>query len=319
MNVYQELEILKDPAFAAYFAEAEERREEISAIIFNKDRIMNFSREYDVFSEEKLGYLMDAIDEILDDEGYTSLCCAMYIFTKNDMSVVALKPQDEDSLKFEFALLPPLLANAVDFCEDARGRGVERDILTATFKTMSMYLDTNVKRTGRVGVSGYYHWLPLYGRGKLLKIGDFQFEIRSFRGENALGVHIPTGTKLDVKENMENFGRAFDFFNKYYSEYDFEGFVCESWLLNPHIEAIMGKKTNITRFGDMFDRFEIDEEDDGVYICVFGVLTPKNIDELCEETSLQKNIKKFVKEGNRFKDYGGFLSFEKFEEAIKSI
>ena len=80
----------------------------------------------------------------------------------------------------------------------------------------------------------------------------------------------------------------------------------------------MGRQTNITRFGDMFDRFEIDEETDGVFISVFKISKPENIDDLCEDTSLQKNIKRFLKEGNRFKDYGGFVSLEKLEKLEKN-
>lgn len=319
MNVYQNLEVLKNPSFSEYLTEAEEQKEEISAIIFNKDKIMNFNREYEIFSEENLGHIMDAIEEILCDEGYVSLCCAMYLFMKKDISISELKPPVDGTLKSEFALMPPLIANAANFCDDAKNRGIDKEILSTTLKALNMYINSNVNRKGRIGTSGYHTWLPLYAQGKLFRIGAFQFELRSFRGEKALGVHIPNGTKLDVNENMENFCQALEFFNKYYSEYDFKALVCESWLLNPHIETIMGRKTNITRFGDMFERFEIEEENDGVYISVFKVLEPKSIDELREETSLQKNIKKFIKEGNRFKDYGGFISIEKIKEARKTI
>ncbi len=319
MNVYQNLEILKDSSFSEILTEAEEQKEKISDVIFNKDKIMNFSREYEIFSDENLDYIMKAIEEILCDEGYISFCCAMYLFIKKDISVSELKPPEDGTLKSEFALMPPLIANAVDFCEDAKSRGVDKEILVATLKAMDMYLNANIRRKGRIGTSGYYFWLPLYAQGKLFRLGAFQFEIRTFRGGKALGVHIPNGTKLDVSENLANFCHALEFFNMHYSEYDFKGFVCESWLLNPHIETIMGRKTNITRFGDMFDRFEIEEENDGVYISVFKVLEPKSIDDLCEETSLQKNIKKFIKAGNRFKDYGGFISVQKLKEITKAL
>lgn len=318
MNVYQNLEVLKNPSFSAYFAEAEAQKEEIFAIIFNKDKIINFNKEYEIFSEENLDRIMTAIDELLCDEGYISLCCAMYLFMKKDISIAELKPPEDGSLKSEFALMPPLIANAVDFCDYAISKGVDKEILSTTLKAVNMYINSNANRKGRPGTSGYHTWLPRYAQGKLFRIGAFQFEIRSFRGKKAIGVHIPNGTKLDVKENMENFSRALEFFNKCYSEFDFKAFVCESWLLNPHIETIMGRQTNITRFGDMFERFEIDEEDDGVFISVFKVLKPNSIDELREETSLQRNIKIFLKDGNRFKDYGGFISIEKIKEAVKT-
>lgn len=319
MNVYQNLEILKESSFYEYLTEAEEQKEKISAIIFNKEKIMDFNCEYEIFSEENLDYIMAAVEEILRDEGYISLCCAMYLFIKKDISISGLKPPEDGTLKSELALMPPLIANAADFCVNAKNRGIDKEILSTTLKALDMYLSANKRRKGRIGTSGYHLWLPRYAQGKLFRIGAFQFEIRNFRGEKAIGVHIPNGTKLDVIENLENFCFALEFFKKYYSEHNFKGFVCESWLLNPHIEAIMGKKTNITRFGDMFfDRFEI-EGDEGVFISVFNVLKPENIDQLREETSLQRNIKKFIKEGNRFKDYGGFISVSKLEEMKKTI
>ena len=146
---------------------------------------------------------------------------------------------------------------------------------------------------------------------------EFQFEVRTYQGKEALGVHIPNGTKLDVRENLLSFKKALEFFKKHYGEYDFEGFVCESWLLNPYIKEIMGRETNITRFGDMFDRFVPDEDEFGVYISVFGVLEPESIDELCEETSMQRNIKEYLKSGKEFKDFGGFISLEKLDNMIK--
>ncbi len=311
MNVYKNLEILKNPSYSAYLAEAEEQKESISSVIFNKENIIKFNNEYAIFGEEVLEYIMNAIDELMCDDGYISLCSAMYVFMKKDISVSELKPPEDGTLKSEFALMPPLIANAVDFCNDAIKRGVDKEILSATLGAIDMYLNANKNRKGRIGTSGYHFWLPLYAKGKLFRLGAFQFEIRSFKGDDAIGVHIPRATKLDVDENMQNFRYALDFFKKYYSEYDFKWFVCESWLLNPHVEAIMGKKTNISRFGDMFERFEIDEESDGIFISVFKGSKSGKVDDLAEETSLQRNIKKYLKEGNRFRDYGGFISVDK--------
>lgn len=319
MKVYHELEALKDPSLAPAFAEAEAEREAISRVIFDKNGIIAFNSEYDVFSPENLAFIMSAVDEILSDGEYISLCCAMYHFMRKDISIIDVKPPQDGSLKSEFALMPPLIAQAADFCRDAAERGVEVEILVTTLKAIDKYITSNVRRTGRVGTSGYHFWLPLYAMGKLFRIGAFQFELRTHKGEMALGVHIPNGTRLDVRENTENFLQAYEFFKRHYPEYDFKCFICESWLLNPYIEKIMGRPTNITRFGDMFDRFEIDEEDDGVFISVFGVVKPDSLDALCENTSLQRNIKAWLKEGNRFKDYGGTISIDKLRKSNEAF
>lgn len=316
MNIFKKIETQNDPLILKCLEETKNNKKEISNIIFDKEKILKFNDEYEVFEPENLGYIMKAVDEILCDEEYTLLSCAMYYFLKKDISISCLKPEEDGTLKSEFALMPPLIANVIDFCNDAINRGIEKEIIKTTLKVLNMYLVWNVNRKGRIGTSGYHFWLPLYAKGRIFRIGAFQFELRDFRGEKAIGVHIPKGTKLEVLENLLNFKEALEFFNKYYSEYDFKYFVCESWLLNPHIEEIMGRKTNITRFGDMFERFEMEEEEFGVYISVFNVLEPKDIDSLVEETTLQKGIKKYIKDGNKFKDYGGFIRIEKFNDMI---
>lgn len=304
---------LSPELFSEKLAEAEAQKDKIAAIIFDKERIIKFNDEYEAFDDEILGYILDAVDEIVSDDEYVSRSVSMYHFMKNGFSVSSLKPPTDGSLKSEFALMPPLIACAAAFCEDARSRGVEWDVLTATFQMVNTYMHNNFYRVGRYGTSGYHAWLPVYATGEILRVDAFQFEIRELDGKHVLSVHIPSGTKLDVQENVKNFARAIELFNKCYSEYEFKGLMCKSWLLNPHIAAIMGRETNISRFGDMFERFEIDAED-GVYSCVFGASKSDAVDGLKEETSLQKNIKNYLRAGNRFKDYGGFISLDRLSE-----
>lgn len=317
MNIYESLKLSNPPSLSEHFKDVEKHEKKISEIIFDKEKIIKFNNEYCVFSENNLEHIIKSIDEILKDKGYILLCCAMYLFIKKDISLSGLKPPKDGTVKSELALLPPLIANIIDFCNDAKIRGVNKEILSKTLSALDMYLNSNKNRTGSIGTSEYHLWLPRYGQGKIFRIGAFQFELFTFNDEKTLSVHIPSGTKLDVKENLINFRYALDFFNKHYNDYDVKGFLCASWLMNPHIEEIMGRKTNITRFGDMFDRFEIDDAYEGVYVSVFNCSKPDNLDDLCENTSLQKNIKKYLKDGNQFKDYGGFISLQKFNEMVK--
>lgn len=243
----------------------------------------------------------------------------MYHFMKNDIEMYALKPPADRTVKSELVLMPPSILCYVKFCEDALKRGVDKEILSTTLRAVDMYLGANERKTGKVGTSAYHYWLPRYAMGRIFRLGAFQIERRKFLDTDALSVHIPTGTELDVKKNLLDLKYALEFFKHYYSEYDFQNFVCFSWLLNPHIEKIMGRATNITRFGDMFRRFETLDDDEGVYGCVFKTSKPDNVDDLKEETSLQRNIKKFLKEGNEFRDYGGIISISELDEKIAKL
>ena len=181
-----------------------------------------------------------------------------------------------------------------------------------------MYISTSEKRLGIPGTSFYHGWLSRYAMGKLFRIGQFQFEVCNYDGNDLISVHIPRGTVLDVRENLINFREALDFFKKYYSEYDFKAFWCSSWLINPHLEKIMGRATNITRFGDMFIRYK-ETQEEGVYSNVYGMSKPDNLDELPGETSLQRNIKNHLKDGNSFKDYRGYTDIERFYRLLSQV
>lgn len=297
--------------------EAENKLKEISELIFDKDKIIEFNAKYQAFRKEHFDLILKAVDEILSDEEYIRLCSLMYYFMKKGLSIDEFKPVEDGSLKSEFALMPPLIANMAHVSDDAERRGVKREILTATFNEVDYLIDKNIIITGRKGTSRYHYWLPRYGKGQIFKVGAFQFEFVIHDGADVLSVHIPDGTKLDVAENLSDFCYALEFFKKHYSEYDYKGFICKSWLLSPAIEEIMQRKTNITRFGDMFERFELDWDKSGVLMAVYKKLEIKTPDELCENTSLQRNIKKYLKAGNVFKDYGGFISLERLDKLCK--
>lgn len=314
MNIYINPDLYKEETYAGHLKKAMENSEDI----FNKEKILAFSDAYDLLSEENKALALEACDAIAEDAAYVELCRAMLYFMEKDLPIGLLKPQGED-IRAEFALFFPLLNLAERFAEDARRRGISEKILRDSLKGIDSCITRNADFTGRIGTSAYHEWLPLFGQGRLFTMADFQFELREFQGKNAIGVHIPKGTKLCVEANLKSFKTAMDFFVTYYPEYEAAGLVCESWLMNPKIEEIMGKKTNISRFGDMFDRFDIgDTVGKSVYRFVFGVLKPANPDSLCGETSLQRAFKAYLKTGGKIVNYGGYISAEKLNEMLKS-
>ena len=315
MSIYEKPEALTKSEYKYLFDMARDNRQDIINAIFDKEKIRRFNEEYGILSERNLDYVIKALDEIQGDEVYTDLCCILYVFMKNGVNPVDIKPAESKTVKSEFALMLPFFACAEEHCADALKRGVDREILSTTLKAVDMYVTVSEKKLGIPGTSTYHGWLTRYAMGKLFRIGQFQFELCNYDGNDLISVHIPRGTVLNVKDNLLNFKDALSFFNKYYPEYDFKAFWCSSWLLNPHVEEIMGRATNISRFGDMFKRYGTTDED-GVYGNLFGMSKTQNLDEFPEETSLQRNIKKYLKDGNSFDDYKGSISLEEFDKLL---
>lgn len=318
MSIYETPTALTKPEYKYLFDIARDNRRDIVRVLFDKDNICRFNADYGMLSERNLDFVLNAFDEIQGDEAYTDLCCILYVFIKNGVNPADIRPAESKTIKSEFALMLPFFACVSEFCNDAIKRGVDKEILSTTLKAVDMYISTSEKRLGIPGTSIYHGWLTRYAMGRIFRIGQFQFEVCNYDGNDLISVHIPRGTVLDVRENLVNFREALDFLKKYYSEYDFKAFWCSSWLINPHLEKIMGRATNITRFGDMFIRYK-ETQEEGVYSNVYGMSKPDNLDELPEETSLQRNIKNHLKDGNSFKDYRGYTDIERFYRLLSQV
>lgn len=99
-------------------SKAEEQKSEIAKVVLNKEKILAFREKHGAFGEDNFKIILEVIDKIAEDEGYFSLCCAQYYFIKNKVSVSGLKPPEDGSLLSEFVLVPALIANSAEFCED---------------------------------------------------------------------------------------------------------------------------------------------------------------------------------------------------------
>lgn len=314
MNVYESLEIHHDPKYTEYLKESQT----IACDLFDRERILAFGEEYGILPEDVREQVLLALDEIKDDEGYMALCKAILYFIQNSLPTKLLTPPFDEGVKAEFAMFFPVWYLAEEFAKDAEKRGVPKEIVSKSLNGICSCVRKNKDFKGCMGTSAYFFWLPLHAQGKLFTINEFQYETAAHNGKNAVGVHIPAGTKLDVRSNLLSFKGALDFFDRYYPELEMSGMVCESWLLSPQIEEVMGKKTNISRFGDMFDRFDIgDTKGNGVFRFVYGHAEPCPVDELQEETSLQRKMKAYMKTGKRVFAYGGFISREDIDRKLE--
>lgn len=315
MNVYEALEVQKDSEYAQHL----KKSQEFAGDLFDREKILAFGEEYGILPEDVKEQVLIALNEIKADEGYIALCKAILYFMENNLPVTLLAPPFEEGIKAEFAMFFPVWYMAERFVRDAERRGVPKEILTKSFSGICGCIRKNKEFKGCMGSSAFFFWLPYHAKGKLFTINDFQYETAEHNGKNAVGVHIPSGTKLDVVSNLRSFKEALDFFDRFYPELNMSGMVCESWLLSPQVEEVMGKKTNISRFGDMFDRFDIgDTKGMAVFRFVYGFSEPyPSVDELPENTTLQRKMKEYMKAGKRVCAYGGFISREDVERKLK--
>ena len=86
--------------------------------------------------------------------------------------------------------------------------------------------------------------------------------------------------------------------------------MTHSWLIYPpYSESVFKKGSNLERFARLFDVIESNDEGFSNFATVFGMpYSEENLEKAPQETSLQRNMLKFIKDGNPMgQGYGMFL------------
>ena len=156
-----------------------------------------------------------------------------------------------------------------------------------------------------------YGWLSNHVRCELFRLGRLQFQLYPCKnrtliykklpfdyGESLVYVHIPQGEKLSAEECIRSFEMAEEFFKKYFPDYNYRYYFCESWLLYEGNKEFMKEDSNILKFASMFTHAYSVKIDEQAIERIFGKrrFFKKHYP---ENTSLQKNAKAYMQKGGR--------------------
>lgn len=184
--------------------------------------------------------------------------------------------------------------------------GIEEKIYYDTMADIKIWCE----KTGNTGIENY-GWLKNHVSFELFKLGRLQFQFYECKnktlkysklpftyGENLIYVHIPEGEKLDEERCKASFEQAKMFFCRYFPQYEYKYFFCESWLLFEGNKEIMAKDSNILKFMSLFDICYSVKIDDQAIERIFGKRKFLKKD-YAEKTSLQKSAKQYMLKGKR--------------------
>ena len=131
------------------------------------------------------------------------------------------------------------------------------------------------------------------------------------KGDRVLNVHISSGSKLDIDECYQSLKKAFH----YFTDVRIDGFLpvlLTNWFLYPPFEKLFSPNGNLIKFKNLFDVIGSENYSDYQRISkrVFNTLDYSNIDNLPQNTSLQKKVAEWFKDGKPC-GYGiGYLLFD---------
>ena len=132
------------------------------------------------------------------------------------------------------------------------------------------------------------------------------------KGDALLSVHIPVEGELSVSACRESYKRAKEVFAKFFPEVDIKGFVCYSWMMSPELSLYMKPESRVLAFASPYIKFPIHTEGEDVLNFVF-YLRFKTYEDLPEDTSLQRKLKRLYLDGGYLYEYGGIFAIDKIE------
>ncbi len=149
--------------------------------------------------------------------------------------------------------------------------GIDEKIYYDTMSDIRIWCE----RCGNRGLENY-GWLKNHVSFELFRLGRLQFQLYECKnrtllykklpfeyGEKLVYVHIPEGEKLEKEKCIESLKCADGFFARYFSDYTYKYYFCESWLLFEGNRDFMAENSNIVSFMSLFDicySVKIDEQ-----------------------------------------------------------
>ena len=206
------------------------------------------------------------------------------------------------------------------FCEETKRRGDERgipeEIMIDTLKDLVIWTENYTKKKGELYL-GELSWLKIHMRFEMFRLGRLQFRMTGYRcdipeagikeGDPVIEMHIPRGEKLDHEACERSIEQAKEFFATYFPKFEYDYFVCWSWLLDSTLKKYLPADSNIIRFGDRFTR-TYEPESNGIIGTLFGhLVNESNIADATPTSSLAKKVKEAILAGEKFHNSLGFF------------
>ena len=141
-------------------------------------------------------------------------------------------------------------------------------------------------------------WFPRQMSLAEFRIGALEYEFVD-GAEREIAVHIPSDADMSaesIKRSLRDFN---EFRDKYFEEWKGVKLTCDTWMLMPELQQFLKEDSNIVAFQKLFEIDTIDREATWYMGWIFPGCE-KADDNLPEKTLLQRELKKFLLEGNVF-------------------
>lgn len=133
-----------------------------------------------------------------------------------------------------------------------------------------------------------------------------EWEIVYRFGDHGLSVHIPRNTDFSPETVSQSMKEALERVRKCYPEWEPKVFFCSSWLLSPVLQEVLGESAKISSFALRYMRYPRKSAGNSPFSYVYPLGIEK-IEDLPEDTRLQRGLKKVYLEGGFVYDTSGII------------
>lgn len=194
----------------------------------------------------------------------------------------------------------------------------KRDMFDVYVKNLKPLLEKCKESSGIWGLKNAL-WNWMFHEHQCVRLGRLEFEPYfhfsnvEYKGikkhDPVVLIHIPGGSPLDMNEVQKSLKLGYGRFKDKF-ENGIVPFMTHSWLIYPpYFDFVFKKGGNLHKFAKLFEVIEQNDEKFANFATVFGIpYSADALDKVPQETSLQRNMLKFIKEGNPMgQGYGIFF------------
>ena len=254
--------------------------------------------------------VQDSAAQLTNPHGWTA--------AKDELDVV-LPGGDAQAEGYGVGMLYCMLSAAGIVHERYRSMGIGEDAFDATMGCFTRFVCEHHRWYGTWGFDRAF-WTGRETSMLLFRIGTLEYEmidgssampdalarrLPETAGGLSISMHIPSDADLRVERCMESIQRARLFFGRHFPAYADAPYWCESWLLSPQLDGLLGSESHILAFQRLFDIVGAQRSEDYRVWVYDNDQAPAA--RLPERTSLQRSMKDHLLAGGRIDNGIGLL------------
>lgn len=183
---------------------------------------------------------------------------------------------------------------------------ISTTIYTETMKCFTRFINECKKVNGYMFFDRGW-WTYRQVSMNIFRIGELEYQFQKYEGENVIDIHIPSDADFSKEAVDHSLKHAEIFFKKYYGEYKYKKYTCNSWLMSPALKPLLSEKSNILSFQQRFDIIQEDREDNEYITWLFQVPVKTDYKNLPVKTDLQKKVKELLLSGEKIGSAYGIM------------